>query len=53
MRGERNAVGGSSGEIEVEDDVEEEHHGHGAQEMTTLRDIIARSLMNVCNNVEL
>ena len=49
---ERDAVGGSSGEIEVEDEVEEEHHGNSAQEMRTLRDIIAHSLMSVRNNIE-
>ena len=38
--------------MEIEDDVEEEHHGHDAQEMTTLRDIIAHSLMSARNNVE-
>ena len=38
--------------MEIEDDVEEEHHGHDAQEMTTLKDIIAHSLMSARNNVE-
>ncbi|XP_062015775.1 uncharacterized protein LOC133732275 [Rosa rugosa] len=44
---------GSSGGIEMDDDVEEKYHGHGAQEMETITNNITQSLMSACNNVDI
>ncbi|XP_062024046.1 uncharacterized protein LOC133740143 [Rosa rugosa] len=53
VRSEEREGYGSSGGIEMDDDVEEEYHGHGAQEMETIRNNITQSLMNVRNNVNI
>ncbi|PRQ26237.1 putative harbinger transposase-derived nuclease domain-containing protein [Rosa chinensis] len=53
VRSEEREGYGSSGEIEMDDDVEEEYHGHGAQEMETIRNSITQSLMNARNNVNI
>ncbi|PRQ51537.1 hypothetical protein RchiOBHm_Chr2g0145511 [Rosa chinensis] len=49
---EREGDGLSRG-IEMDDDVEEEYHGHGAQEMEIIRNSITQSLMSVRNNVNI
>ncbi|PRQ20746.1 hypothetical protein RchiOBHm_Chr7g0231491 [Rosa chinensis] len=53
VRNEEREGYGSSGGIEMDDDVEEEYHGHGAQEMETIRKNITQSLMNARNNVNI
>ena len=53
VRSEEREGYGSSGEIEMDDDVEEEYHGHGAQEMEAIRNSITQSLMNARNNVNI
>ena len=50
--GEREGDGSSRG-IKMDDDVEEEYHGHGAQEMKTIRNSITQSLMSARNNVNI
>ncbi|PRQ29045.1 putative Myb/SANT-like domain-containing protein [Rosa chinensis] len=51
VRSEEREGYGSSGGIEMDDDVEEEeYHGHGAQEMETIRNNITQSLMSARNN---
>ncbi|PRQ53088.1 hypothetical protein RchiOBHm_Chr2g0162641 [Rosa chinensis] len=53
FHGEEREGDGLSRGIEMDDDVEEEYHGHGAQEMEIIRNSITQSLMSARNNVNI